>query len=499
MTTIQRAAALAVAFTLSGCAGLPLDDGQNNVRQLGAARGVDLPGRDTQPPALPVAIDEAAAVRIALARNPSLQAALARIGFGAADVYEAARIANPVLGVSMLDSDAATGGRLEIYSLAFAFTDLLTLRARGRMARAEFAALQHEVSARVMDAAIAARHAWLDYAAALELAALQAQVAEAGIVSAELAERFRRAGNLTPRELAEQKAATAMLRADAISADARAAAARAALANALGISSGDDWRLDGGLSVPPAGLPELAPLLEAADGMRLDLVAARLRADAQATRAGVENWSRWFAGISVGAEREREPDGTALDGPAVSVPLPVFDTGRGRVARAQADLVRAAAEVRRLELEVDNGLRLAHAQLDAAQRRAFAFRDALLPARRRAVAEASAQYNFMLIGVFELLEVKRQEIEASQGYVASITDYWRARLALERASGRMLPGPDAVPLRLTTDGPSHGAHDHDMPGMAHPAAGQEHDMTHHEHHGHETVKPAPAHEHGRDQ
>lgn len=499
MITIFRVAALALTLAMAGCAGLPLKDGQNAVRQLGAARGVALPDPGALPRALPLTIDEQAAVRIALERNPVLAASLARIGFGAADVYEAARVANPVLGVSLLDSDAPMGGRLEMYSLAVAFTDVLTMRARGRMARADFAALQHEVSAQVIDTALEARRAWLDYAAALEMAALQAQVAEAGIVSAELAERFRRAGNLTPRELAEQKAATAMLRADAATADARAAEARAMLANALGISSGDDWRPAGGLRVPPADMPDLAPLLEAAGDTRLDLAAARLRADALATRAGIENWSRWLDGLSVGAEREREPDGVRLDGPAVSLRLPLFDTGRGRVARARADLVRAAAEVRRLELDLDNGLRLAHAQLDAARRRAFTYRDALLPARRRAVAEASAQYNFMLIGVFELLEVKRQEIEAAQGYVASVTDYWRARLALERASGRMLSALDAVPLSL---GPEEGARStrgHGMPRTQHPAANGERQGVEHQHHDHDAAEPGPAHDHGRDQ
>ena len=508
-----------------------MDEGRDAVDVLVADRGIDEPSQASGD-AVPVRIDRESAVRLALQRNPELRAALASIGFGAADVYEAGRIANPVLSLSSLDSESPGGGRLETWSLVFAFTETLTLPARRRIAAEEFGALQHDVAARAMETAIAAERAWLHYAAALARAALADTVAETGIVSGELAERFRNAGNLTPRVLAEQRAATAMLRADAIAAGADAATLRSALAGVLGIGAGGDWTLDTGLRVPPASPIELEPLLANADTTRLDLLAARQRADALATRAGVENWSRWLAGIQVGAEREREPDGERLEGPTASIPLPVFDTGRGRVARARAALAQQVEAVRRIELDIDNDLRAAHARLTAAHQRAVTYRDALLPARRRAVDEASAQYNFMLIGVFELLEVKRQEIAAWQGYVDAVADFWTAYADVSLAAGRRLPAAETPPLALMPvaagrdrqhDGHGgHSTHDHGgtpddggRDAMRHghdcgrharrddaqrehrPAdADAMHDHDEHAEHDSAGEMPAPAHDHG---
>ncbi|MEO0615726.1 MAG: TolC family protein [Pseudomonadota bacterium] len=514
MLTKKLAATVVAALALAGCSALPLNEGNDAVRALGDARGLALPPADAAAEPLPDQIDHDTAVRLALSRNPELIAALASIGFGAADVYEAARIANPMVDLARLDSDDA--GRLETYGIVFAFTDLLTLGARRDMAAADFTALQHDVAMHAMQTAVSARHAWFDYAAALELEALQAQVSETGIVSAELATRFRSAGNLTPRELAEQQAAAAALRVDAIDAARRAAEARAALADALGISSGGAWQLSGTLQQPPADLPALEPLLDVARTWRLDLAAARLRADAQARRAGVENWSRWLGGLAIGGEVEREPDGTRLEGPSLSIGLPVFDTGRGRIARQQAALIQAGAAVQRVELDIENGLRRAHARLAAAHEQSQTQRDVLLPARARAVSEAAAQYNFMLIGVFELLEVKQREIAGWQDYVASVRAYWHAHLELAAASGRLLDVPPTVPLTIpgapvqpmmpneravphNDDADPHAGHDmsrqhddgedphagHDMPKQQEqnedPHAG--HDMPEHHDHG----------------
>ena len=44
----------------------------------------------------------------------------------------------------------------------------------------------------------------------------------------------------------------------------------------------------------------------------------------------------------------------------------------------------------------------------------------------------------MLLGVFQLLEAKRGEIDAGRMYVEALRDYWIARAELERAIGGRL-------------------------------------------------------------
>ena len=87
----------------------------------------------------------------------------------------------------------------------------------------------------------------------------------------------------------------------------------------------------------------------------------------------------------------------------------------------------------------------------AARARALHYRQTLLPLAARVVSESQREYNAMVIGVFQLLQAKRDEIETGRRYVEALTDYWVARTELERAVGGELafataPLPAPLPI-----------------------------------------------------
>src|SRR5262245_62735075 len=87
----------------------------------------------------------------------------------------------------------------------------------------------------------------------------------------------------------------------------------------------------------------------------------------------------------------------------------------------------------------------------------------LLPLRVRVLHQTQLEYNAMLVGVFQLLVAKRDEIEAGRGYIEALRDYWLARTDLESAVGGELalaapPPPAAMPP--SPDGPTHPGHHH---------------------------------------
>jgi cobalt-zinc-cadmium efflux system outer membrane protein len=51
----------------------------------------------------------------------------------------------------------------------------------------------------------------------------------------------------------------------------------------------------------------------------------------------------------------------------------------------------------------------------------------------------------MLVGAFDLIQTKRDQYDAWQGYFESVRDYWITRSALRAATGGFLPG-DTVAL-----------------------------------------------------
>ncbi|MDX1517019.1 MAG: TolC family protein [Woeseiaceae bacterium] len=461
---------MAAVVVGGGCAVVPPESGRAPVDAMLVDRGVpaDAAQRDLLASLLSRPVSAESAVRIALINNPDIQSQYARLGYGAADVYAAGRVRNPVFSAATLDPDAAGERDQLTFGLAASVTDLITFPARRRLSDAAFTALQQDIGAIVMRLAGDVQIAWYDYVAAQQIAALRRQVARAGTLRAALAERFRSAGNLSAREQAFERAAASEARLQALDADAVAFAARTRLASLLGVSVADDWHTPKQLRLPADPETGVESLLRLAGEQRLDLAAAASHAARLADRKGVVNWTRWLGELEIGAERERESGGERLSGPTLAWEVPVFSQHRDEWLRADADLKIAIAQLKRITIDVDNDVRLAHAQVANARARIDEYRNALIPQRTAIVERAQEQLNYMLIGAFELLTLKQHEFDTYAGYLGAVRDYWIARAALDHAVGRLLPDAargEAIDVDGLINAPTDGAHggmDHSM-------------------------------------
>src|SRR5262245_48772837 len=102
-----RASLVAMAALATGCSSLPEDDTGAVAAALNE-RGLEWHApADGGAPAelLAKPMTRTTALQVALQNNPELRAQLARLGFAAADVYEAGRLSNPRLSVSVLFPD----------------------------------------------------------------------------------------------------------------------------------------------------------------------------------------------------------------------------------------------------------------------------------------------------------------------------------------------------------------------------------------------------------
>lgn len=430
---------------ISGCTSIPKDLGRSDVDALTSERGLPIDAgtsksRDELVNSLtadPLTADSA--IRIALVNNPHLKATYASLGIAVANVYEAGRIRNPIFSFSSLDSNASGERNLETFGLITSFTSLITLPARKRFAEGEFVAMKQSVGAEVLNIAAETETAFYHFVAAKQVAALRAQIAKAGALSLELARRYFDAGNLTPRDFALEHAAASELQLASLEATAEAYGKRTELATLLGLSTAGAWNSPAQLPAPLDQEDDIDELIKLAQQSRLDLAAAVARTDLLADRLGVTNWTRWLGELDVGVERERDTDGARLTGPTVDWEVPIFTQNRDSLLRADAELKIAIAEVERLSMEVENGVRLAHAATQNTKARVNEYRERLIPARIEAVGRAQEEENFMLIGIFELLVTKQQEYNAYQGYLEVVRDYWLARTELTRAVGNTLP------------------------------------------------------------
>lgn len=481
---VHTLAALA-ALSLVACASVPADLGRAELAASLASRGQPLPGGDTgqlssRLLAQPLTPDHA--ITLALIHSPTVRQTTAQLGFAAADVYDAARIANPVLSASRLTSNdpAAVSAQIGL-GIALSFTDLLFLPARSRYAKAQFEAARQQVGSATLQLASEVEAAWYALAGAEQSASLRERVARAAQASADLAERYFAAGNINRRELALEIAAASQAQLSALTARAEVERARSALNRLMGLPAAQDqWQLAGGLPAPLATEDDLDVLLRLASDSRLDLAAAKGNAEAIASAYGLERRTRLLGPIELSYERERETDGSRLIGPGVSVALPLFDWGSGRVTRARAQLDAAEAELAAKELDASNEVKAAHAAVRSAKAMVERYRDGLIPQREAVVEQMQLEVNFMLVGVFELLAAKQQQYDAYAGYLDAVRDYWLARAELTRAVGRKLPSSNqAAPATLDAEalatprggGMDHGAMGHH--GMDHGAMGHD--------------------------
>lgn len=96
------------------------------------------------------------------------------------------------------------------------------------------------------------------------------------------------------------------------------------------------------------------------------------------------------------------------------------------------------------------------------------YREVVIPVREAAVAFTQQEYNYMLVGAFELILAKQAEYDAYQEYVEAVRDYWITRSDLERATGggvsanadAVRPAETEAPPSPSKDGHEHSHHEH---------------------------------------
>lgn len=520
MMTLPSRALLALVLTsaLAGCASLSPQPRDADITRLLAERGgpaVDwsaVASTDEEAASLerwlsePMTLD--AATRVAMLRSPRLREHYARLGLARAEVLEAVEIENPRLSFQRMSLDG--GGHNRTTGLSMPLLDLLLLPAKARLAATDYDRARYDVAGAVLDTVADVEAAWYAYVTARQVAGMREAVSEAAAASAELAGRFHAAGNISALQLAQEQAAASQAYIESLQARADAARHRLELHTLLGLRGEEtDWEASESLPLPVPTEDDPEKLANLARDGNLGVLAARAEAEVLADALGLTRTLRWFGGSEIGYEREREADGARLQGPEISLELPIFNQGQAKLARAEARLMEALARVQQAELAADNGVRTGAQTVAALREVVDTHRLALVPQRESIVARQQERQNFMLIGVFELIQAKVTEYDAYQAYLEAVRDYWLARVELARLVGRRLPSDAGIEARTPSleeilgpeeappmDHSEHGGMDHSMHQSAPPAEAEEMDHSMHEgmdHSGHDMpAAPEPA-------
>ena len=385
-----------------------------------------------------------AAAQVALLNNTGVRAAVEELGIAEADLARVRRLPNPTAEAALQFGHDEP--KLEIGAM-IDLTELVLLAARSGAASAAIGAAKLAAIGAVLDLSFETRRAFYRYQAATEAVELRRTVVQAFNASADLATRLRRAGNITELDAATERAFFEESRLELQQAEHNAIAAREHLNALMGLwGRGTEWQAMSRLPDRPAREPPTEKLESLAIERSLDLAAAKQRFGAAARRADVAQAQGLLPELKAGVAAEREDAEWAV-GPAVEIELPLFYQGQGEVAVAKAQMRQQQSLYTDTAVRVRAAARVAAARLNTASQAVHYYRTVLMPLKQKVIDESQLQYNAMLIGAFQLLQAKRDQVETATAYIQHLREYWLARLDVEQ----LLAG------RITSDTSSRAA------------------------------------------
>lgn len=458
--------AATLALALAGCASLtPPEQLRGEAGQL-AGPAIGLPQADPQATVQQLLarqpLDADTAVRIALLNNPGLEAGFATLAIGDADRVAAATLPNPHFAFSRLRE----GHTLELERmLSFNVLQLFTLPWRAQQADRSLQLARLRAAQDLVRTAADTRKAWLNAVAARQTADYLRDAQEAAEAGAELARRMARVGNFSRLQHAREQALLAEVAAQRARAEQAAVAEREKLTRLLGL-----WGQEAAYSLParlpdvPAALPERGDIEATALRERLDVRAARDESTAVAATLGFTRATGVLDALTIGLRHDTNFDNDAgtrenKDGFEIELPIPLFDWGQARNARAQASYLQSVARLREVAVRARSEAREAWHGWRTAHDLARHYRDEIVPLRRFIADETQLRYNGMLVSVWDLLAETRNHITAVNGAIAAQRDFWLAdtdlRTALSGTSPGALAGPGAAPAAAEAASQGH--------------------------------------------
>lgn len=397
-----------------------------------------------------------AAAQVAVLNNRGVQAAVEELGIAEGRLSQARRLPNPSVEAAMR-FEGEGSPELEVGAM-LDLTDLLLLSTRSGAAGVEVEAAKLAAIGSILDLSYDTRRAFYDYQAAAQLLELRRTVLQAFNASAELAIRLREAGNITELDLANQRSLFEEARFELQEAEIAVTAARERLNVLMGLwGRGTEWRVEARLPAVPERELALDELESKTVERSLELAIAEQRFTAAAKRANLARARGFLPELKAGVSAERSEDWAV--GPAIEIELPLFYQGQGEVGVAKAEMRQQRNVYTDTAVTLRAAARNAATRLAAKREAVVYYEKVLLPLKQQVVEQTQLEYNGMLVGLFQLLQAKRDQVQAAATYVDQHREYWHARTNVEQLlSGRRHPEELARPMSKGT-GTAGGAQD----------------------------------------
>lgn len=380
------------------------------------------------------------AVQVALLNNKGLQAAYAEIGLAAADMWQETMPENPRVSVGV------TGiGSLVRTVEAAVVSNILALATRNRrvaIAEARFRQAQLRAAEETLRLAADTRRAWIEAVAAWERVAYLNRAQSAADAASELAKKLGETGAFTKAGQAREHVFFAELAGQTAEARMQARMAKEALTRLMGLWGNDlDYEVPNALPFLPKS-PVAKRTVEAeALRSRVDLEVARLELEALALSHGLTDATRMVTDLELltgfEVEREKDEDGETDTSISANVEvefvIPIFDSGRARMRKAEMSYLQAANLLAERAVNVRSEARSAYDAYRSSWDIARHYRNNVVPLRTTIEEESVLTYSGMITNTFELLADTRAKIGSIMLSLDAKRKFWLADVDLGTA------------------------------------------------------------------
>ncbi len=410
----------------------------------GAASAQQLAGQASPvPPSLAgggldtLLLTRAAAIQLALERNPQLDVSREQIAEFRAVKVQAAAIPDPAITASLDQQPgpfrSAPSGQKNIgATLSIPFPNKIRLRgnvaeADVKNAQANYDALRRQIAAYTAE----------QYDSMLVAIRHRRDLTEAQTLSNDFLKRTQArfdAGTAPRLDVIKAQVDVASATNDLISNERAIANADAGLNRLIGRRLGAVIVATDSLLVPPA-LPTIDQLEAQALNARPEL------AGLMAERAGAHSAATlarefWLPDLTLGVSRDVSGhNGPGVFSTGLAFPLPIFfwQHTRGEISQTRHRERELAASYRDLEAQVSQDVRNAYSSAFTALRQAIYIRDQLLPSAREAYRSTAASYAIGGSSAFEVIDARRTLLGAERQYSDALAAANTSRSDLERA------------------------------------------------------------------
>jgi cobalt-zinc-cadmium efflux system outer membrane protein len=384
-------------------------------------------------PAPPLRWPEVAA---AVARQPLVREAEARVEGAAGAVWSAGEVPNPVVTVAGGEGVARSGAgsrREWGLSVELPLDFLATRGSKVASAKASAAGVAQEalgVRAQALRTlrrdfvALAHAQARLDADAELEV-----RVGELAALVRKRAER----GEARPTEVPRVEIEHERLRSAVDRARAGAEARRQRLSTWLGAPVS---RVEADLA-QPLPLPPLEELHGRVAVQAPAVQAGQARVTAAVEALGAERWSR-LPGLTLGGAHVEELDRTATSISA-AITVPLWNWNSGRVRQAESALAAEQARLEGTRRELASAVSEAWQSCSSGQAATRRFREAILPRAEVSARTTGRAFELGEAGLFDVIDTRRVLLDTRREYLDLLLDMQNACGDLAALAGLELP------------------------------------------------------------